>query len=361
MRINFIFLPFLGRTGGLKVILEYANHLQLLGHQVKFISPRRYLLRSKGKELIRPYLRLFKDKFLKCVKRKRIDWFPVQVEFLRVPTPEAKYIPNADISIAGDSEIADWLVNYPPTKGVKFYLVQGYETWYRDKKAVDQTLRDERIKKITISKRMENILREMGVKPEATILNAVDPKEFYNPLKIYHSTPTILMLNHYLKIKGVEDGLKALKIVKDNYSAIKIRMFGLYPKRKDFLIGTEYFYNPPTNRMRELYCTSDIFLSPSWGGVGLPVLEAMACKTAVVTTTVENGDGYIRPEKDALVAPIKRPYILAKQIFRLIKDRQKLMEISLTGYKRVKNLSWTKSAKEMEKVFIKAISQTLLK
>jgi glycosyltransferase involved in cell wall biosynthesis len=95
-----------------------------------------------------------------------------------------------------------------------------------------------------------------------------------------------------------------------------------------------------------LYQAADLFAFPSlYEGFGLPILEAMACGTPVVT-----GNGSSLPEVagDAalLVAPEDED-ALADAIWRLLSDPSLCDTLVSRGYQRVRNFTWAKAAQQL--------------
>lgn len=95
----------------------------------------------------------------------------------------------------------------------------------------------------------------------------------------------------------------------------------------------------------ELYRTADLFVYPSrYEGFGLPVLEAMACGTAVLTTTAASLPE-IAGSAAALVAP-DDVGSMAEQIIHLCTDREANGCLVQRGLNRVKQFDWEKTAEE---------------
>jgi len=92
------------------------------------------------------------------------------------------------------------------------------------------------------------------------------------------------------------------------------------------------------------------FLFPSeYEGFGLPVLEAMACGSPVITTNVSSlpevgGDAAI------YVSP-KNPEQLAVEIVRLLNSESLRNEYIQKGFEQVKKFSWKKTAQMTEEVY----------
>jgi glycosyltransferase involved in cell wall biosynthesis len=82
--------------------------------------------------------------------------------------------------------------------------------------------------------------------------------------------------------------------------------------------GTEYHVLPPQNEIRDLYAQCDVWICASRSeGFGLPMLEAMACRTPVVSTPTG-----IAPQLAELgglfLAPREDPRGLAREVRRVL-------------------------------------------
>nr|WP_286207897.1 glycosyltransferase family 4 protein [Clostridium caldaquaticum] len=181
------------------------------------------------------------------------------------------------------------------------------------------------------------------VEVDALIPNGINFDEFYNNNKIYNREKVILMLYHKLEWKGYNDGIKAIEIVKKIHPEIKVRLFGL-EKGTDIPSYAEFYENPEKSKLRELYSTSDIFISPSWTeGWHLPPMEAMACKCAVVATNVGCIPDIGIHRETSMVCEPHDIESLAQNILSLIENENLLRKISENGYKLIKTYTWNNS------------------
>lgn len=101
----------------------------------------------------------------------------------------------------------------------------------------------------------------------------------------------------------------------------------------------------PDETIPALYSAAELFIFPTlWEGFGLPILEAMACGTPVVTSSTsclpEIAGGAAR-----LVDPLSVEEIAAGMAHVILdtSEREKMVE---RGLVRAKELSWDKTAKE---------------
>jgi len=92
-----------------------------------------------------------------------------------------------------------------------------------------------------------------------------------------------------------------------------------------------------------LYSRADVFLFPSWlEGFGLPLLEAMACGTPVVTSNRS-----AMPEvagSAALCVDPGDPSAIASGLMELLEDPDRRRTLSQAGYKRAALFSWDEAA-----------------
>jgi glycosyltransferase involved in cell wall biosynthesis len=104
------------------------------------------------------------------------------------------------------------------------------------------------------------------------------------------------------------------------------------------------------------YSAASVVVYPTlYEGFGFPVLEAMACGTPVVTSSVSSlpevaGDAAV------LVDP-KSPEDIANGVQRVLTDEALRAELSSRGLLRVRRFTWERAAKETIEVFFEVLAR----
>ena len=115
--------------------------------------------------------------------------------------------------------------------------------------------------------------------------------------------------------------------------------------------GRVFFYNTlPTDVVIDLMSAAQAFVFPSlYEGFGIPLLEAFACNTPVVSS-----DATCLPEIAGDAAHYFDPTSIAQiteAISFVLSNDEYRKRLALQGKKRLKNFSWDKSAAEHLKIF----------
>jgi glycosyltransferase involved in cell wall biosynthesis len=353
LKITFL-TPHINISGGVKIILEYANRLARKGHSVTVICPQTTFkkIRVKGIPVIYP------KRFLMNLLGLKPSWVEVACKVKFVPSYEEIYIPDADIVVATAWQTASFVNNYRAKKGRKFYLIQHYESLYHGEKAkVDDTYQYP-MTKIVVSSWLRDLFKENFKSDSELIINPIDLDVFYPEQNPHSRCGRICMLYHTYAWKGIKDGVRAFEIAKKKYPQIQIVMFGANKKTAD--INCEYHYKPVADELRKVYNSCGIFLCPSWmEGFGLPSAEAMACKCVLVTTDNGGCRDYAIHEKTALVSPPQNPQALAENLCRLLSNKDLFEKIAQSGYEHIKRFTWEKAVRKMEKVFLQDLQKKL--
>lgn len=98
--------------------------------------------------------------------------------------------------------------------------------------------------------------------------------------------------------------------------------------------------------------SSEIFILPSeWEAFGIVILEAMAKKNAIISTTTEGGRFLVKNNTNGFLYNFNDLEELKKITTKLIKDDRLRKKIQLNNFNKAKQFTWDKIAKELEKVY----------
>ena len=121
-------------------------------------------------------------------------------------------------------------------------------------------------------------------------------------------------------------------------SAVRLQLAGSCSPGSEFWQRVEqlglsdrvsHVLRPSLTELVELYREADVFALPSdEEGLGLVVLEAMACGTPVVATRCGGPEGIIEDGVDGYLVPRDNPRVMSERLQMLLKDDSSAQEIS---------------------------------
>lgn len=301
MRIVFV-LPYAGLAGGIRVVAVYARLLKERGHVVTVVST------PPGSRPLKARLRS-----LLAGRGWGLEYGPghldgVEVEHRCLETfrpVEDRDVPDADVVVATWYETAEWVWKLSPRKGAKAYFLQHYEDWSGQPERVDATWRLP-MHKIVISRWLEQVARErFGLTGLSYVPNAVDLDQFQAPARGKQPVPTVGFMYSNTAFKGCDVALAAVARARLRVPQLALRAFGS-DRPGSLPPGTDFTYRPAQDRIRDVYSACDAWLFSSRSeGFGLPILEAMACRTPVIAAPagaapelLAQGGGILLPSAD---------------------------------------------------------------
>ncbi len=257
MRILFNLLATgLGNQGGSLTIVNCANTLVKLGHEVIIIDSG----------------------------RNQHTWTPLIAEHRRIK--DVNKIPEADAIIATGYKSVYSTIKAPIKCGKKFHYIRGWETWKFSESDIVKRILKAPTTKIVNSLCLFNKLNQYDT--ESIICRPGYDLDLFYPIKAYKPDEVILGAlmppsKHFNNKRG--DWIaNAYKILKKKYN-IKLYMFGSESPR--FKVD-EYIKQPDSETKNVIYNKIDIWLSTSHlEGLHMPPAEAMLTECPVVGTDAE--------------------------------------------------------------------------
>lgn len=361
MRITFV-LPGGGLSGGVRVVAGYAQRLQEAGHEVTLLIWKKPLaVRTKIKNaVLRRSTAAQAPSHLKGVEvRQRIvpGWSEAR----------AADAPDADAIVATWWETAPWVASLPSSKGAKAYFIQHDEqTAYEDDKKVMRPLVTATwqlpLHKILIAHWLVQLARERcGDEPVSYVPNAVDLQQFHAPWRGKQPRPTIGLMYSSTRFKGVDISLKAFELARRQVPELELMAFGAeepdaklpLPRR------TQYIRQPAQDQIRAVYASCDAWLFGSRSeGFGLPILEAMACRTPVIGTATGAAPELLADGAGILVKP-ENPAEMAQAIVRIAQmSPAKWQAMSAAAYSKATCYTWDDATRQFEAALRVAMDRT---
>jgi glycosyltransferase involved in cell wall biosynthesis len=285
LRITFV-LPQLTLAGGIRVAAIYAAHLLNQGHRVTIVSTPapdlsfsiRFKNFLKGTPVHRP-----------VIVPNHFDSVPANKILLDRYRPVTDDdVPDADVVIATWWETAEWVSKLSPRKGTKIHLIQHDETQIPNQPTdrVEATWQLPNFRRVAVAAWLEELGRlRYGVRDITHINNGVDTALFNAAPRKKQRVPTVGVMYSNVPFKGCDISIEAFELARRSVPNLTLRAYGAEEASANLPLpdGTELVCRPEQDAIREVYAACDAWLFASRSeGFGLPILEAMACRTPVI-------------------------------------------------------------------------------
>ncbi len=359
MKITFV-LPTVSYQGGIRSTALLAEALGKRGHEVLVVS------QPKTPPSLREQLRsLIKGKgWIPTVKNPPSHLDNVDV-LHRVIDHYGSFkdsdVPDADVIVATWWENAESLVHLSESKGAKVYFVRHHEVHdYLPKERAAATYLLP-LHKITIAQWLVDLMRtRYGDSHVSIVPDSLDHQLFYAPPRSKQSTPTVGMMYSTKSWKGSDISLKAFSLAAKKIPNLRLVAFGSQKPSQDLQLppNTEYVFSPPQNQLKEFYAKCDAWLFGSrLEGFGLPILEAMACRTPVIGTPTGAAPELLT-EGAGLLVKSEDPEDMARAIEKVYQfSDSEWQAMSEIAHARALSYTWDDAAELCEAAFCTAIER----
>ena len=167
--------------------------------------------------------------------------------------------------------------------------------------------------------------------------------------------PYVLYVSNHQRKKNPERLVAAFAEVAERMPDVDLAMAGFHTSRFTLVSDVverlglvervRVLGHVPDESLADLYRAAELFALPSLHeGFGLPILEAMACGTPVLTSNV-----YAMPEVAGDTAHLVDPYSvdeIAAGIERILSDRAYALELRARGLARAAGFTWRRAAEQ---------------
>ena len=361
MKITFV-LPYAGLSGGIRVVAIYARLLRDRGHTVYILSnARKFSIRDTLKTLIRCRKLVFGLKKHGSSHLDTEDPFWITVN--RAGPIKNKDVPDSDIVIATWWKTAEWVSRLSPAKGRKIYFCQGFETHHEKYKKRAEATYYLPMTQICVSRWVcESINNLTGRNDQKLVLNGISLESFFPAPGVKRDLHCFGFLFSEARIKGVDIIIEALnkaKAINPNISSVA---FGSsFPSESTNIPPwIEFYKDPPAEVICQIYSRCNAWLFGSREeGFGLPILEAMACKTPVIATPAGAARDLISDDYGSLI-PYEDPDAMAQQIIKFSRMSLECWEQkSNAAYRAAQKHNWESSVSRFESILLKVKEDTV--
>jgi glycosyltransferase involved in cell wall biosynthesis len=344
--------------GGFKIIYEYASRLSQRGWKVNVVHPWNLKkdVTSSILKRIENRLRFIRHKILGLYLPRK--WFKIgkKVRMMCVPDLSENNIPNADYIVACPVESASYVNEYSRKKGRKFYFIQHFEDWVFNKERVEETWKYP-LNKIVISKWLQKIANNLGEKA-TYIPNGLD-FSFFRVITPFEKRlmKSICFMSHELSWKGTKYVFDAIGLLKLKYPELVVKTFSAYQKPDKNPEYIEYYFRPSQEKIREIYNSSSIFISPSLSeGWPLPPAEAMMCGCVVIATDIGGHKEYIEDNQNGLLCKPASAVSIVEKVEYLFNHQDVALKISHRAPQSLTKFDWDSRVDLFEKALLECDS-----
>jgi len=353
-----------GKDGEAKVIRALFDYLRKQGHHVKLITGK-WELDLKNPDIIQVNL-----------VTKRFLWLPQfimkvskylrsnQFDIIHANSPKA----TLPVILARKKRFISYIHDLGTFETKLTSIpVEKYLTKYVTKKATYITTVSNYVKK-----QFKDYMPKTNLNKIFNLYNGIDEKFKPYPKeakalkeKLNLIGPVLLYVGRITPYKGVEDIIKAYKIVKKEIPGLNLVIGGKpdYSMKKSYNEWLQKYKNVnfvgfiPDEEIPFYYTMADIFLTYSNAseGFGLTPAEAIACGTPVICSSL-NVFKEVLEDNAVFVSP-NNPEALAKEINSLFRDTTKQENIVKKGQSLIKRYSWEAVGKRLEDVYKNFLSK----
>lgn len=256
-------------------------------------------------------------------------------------------------------------MNLAASKGARAYFVQGHEIFpYLPVERVEATYRFP-MHKIAVATWLKKLMHDRYGDPTCDVVpNSVDKQLFFAPSRSKQTVPTIGFLVSEAPLKGLDIALAVVGRVRSLLPALRVVCFGSHAGQNARLLlaehGCEFFESPLQASIRDLYASCDVWLSTSKSeGFNLTAIEAMACRTPVVSTRTGWPEEVVKSGVNGFLADIDDVESLSTKVMDVLSmDNQGWIEMSHNALETVSGSSWEASSRQFEVALQHAIKRS---
>lgn len=343
MKISFL-LPGRNFSGGVRCGTRMASELLHRGHDVQILY--RSVLYGNDVAHLKSIAKGLYNQFL--VKSPK-DWVS-QFRGKRVPfrTLRAGLVGKRDVLVSTGPDCVDEMMKLPDECGRKVFYAHGLTLRNPEMR---KKVWGENIPTIAVSNCVRQEIELSGHKSVFGVVpNGVDSSDYFpeEPESERLAVGTIFGPGI---AKDPETILSVFTMLREKRPDLRFICFGSCPRPSGLETSIEYKRLPTVTEARKLYCKCAVWFCASRSeGFGLPLLEAMSCGCAVVSSDCGGPNDFIKTGINGVIVKKESPHRLAEEIVKIVDDKSLRMQLASEALETSKQLSWSSAAAKLEKV-----------
>ena len=214
--------------------------------------------------------------------------------------------------------------------------------------------------RIFISRYIEDLVKAHapGGGEMSYVPNSVDLEQFASPPRGKQPTPVVGTIWSQSHFKGADIAIEAARIAKKELPDVKLIGFGLHDKNKDEPLPPWMTFRSriPDGELKNVYGGCDAWLfPPRKEGYGLPILEAMACRTPVIGTPAGAAPELLN-QGGGILVPMEDPQAMADAIVRVATLAEPAWtEMSDNAHATANRYTWEDATDQFEAVLTRVV------
>ncbi len=358
MRITFL-LSSLWLSGGVLLVVDYANRLSERGHRVTLVTPGGTVDAAVQAKLA-PTVTLIEGR-VRLAQGARPWMLPLLVLDL------VRAAPPSDVIVATHTPTTVPALLLRLLRKARYcaWLYMDYEEMFRQR-ALERWLLHHMPRHVDLIMPISQPLaaevqRVTSVPVVVTGSGLARANAFRESSHLAHddSTWRLLYVGDNRPRKGLREFLAAAALVYPQLPNLALVIVSKEPCTITSDVPHQVHIYPSDEALVALYRSCDAFVSCSWGeGLGYPPLEAMACGTPVILTDSTGVRDYARHEANCLLVPPRAPQAIAHAILRLAHDPSLAARLAAQGKATVAHYDWDAVIDRVEAALTSLVSSS---
>lgn len=222
---------------------------------------------------------------------------------------------------------------------------------------------------LTVSESTKRELLAKGIKSANihVITNGIEKTKLLSLPK--EKNPTLIFINRLVKMKGIEDVLRALGLILQKKPSVRLWVLGsgdekymdylrLFCKTLNISRNVIFYGFVNDKKKNELLRKSQILLHASMKeGWGLVIIEAALQKTPAVVYNVPGLVDSVINNKTGIIVNENTPVALAQKTLDLLDNNNKLIILAENAFKKAHDYSWDIAMEKSSRLFEKVANK----